>query len=475
MDVRVVLFASFLLSAVIGTRARAQIYELPELRKPYKDPMHDNDFSYLDDPDYVSTDHFDRLKRMPLPWCSTLDVGGEYRMRYHHEYNRRLRGNSNDFLLQRARLYGDLRYQDRVRVYVEYIDAISELERLPTRGVDENRSDIPALFAELLLWEDCCGRQLSIRGGRQHILYGAERLMTPSWWANVTSPYDGITMLYKSDTWDINGFWVRPIQLSQHVNNDHNFDSPDQSQQGAGVYATWHGIEDHKVDLFFLWREEADAAVMAEDGTRGGFDFSTIGARWDARYCDWLWEIEGGYQFGDFSVDDHSAGYLTVMGGYEFSCLLWKPALRVYYDWASGDRDPNDGSHGTFDQWFYPQSHQYLGLFDVIGRKNVDAWNFRLTAKPHDRITLRVSYHIFHLDEDRDALYNNGAIPVRRDATGASGSDVGKEIDVTAHAQLTQHASFLFGYSHLFSGDFLAATGNGDDGRFAYSMFLYRF
>ena len=466
-----------LISAVLGRGLVAQVCHAPALRRPYKDPMHENDFSYLDDPDHVSTDFFDRFKRIPLAGCATLDVGGEYWMRFHHEFNRRGRmlGRSNDFLLQRTRVYGDLRYRGWFRAYVEYIDATSELERLTPRPVDENRSDMSGLFADVLLSSDFFGGELTVRCGRQHILYGAQRLMTPAWWANVTAPYDGVQLLWNRDDWDVKAFWVRPIPLTQHVNNDHNFDSPDQSQQGAGVYATWREAKDHTVDLFFMWRGESDPRVRAEDGTLGGFQFSTLGARWDARHGNWQWEFEGGYQFGKYSRDTHSAGYLTVMGGYEFARLPWRPQVRVYYDWASGDANPNDGRHGTFDQWFYPQSHQYLGLFDVIGRKNVDAWNFRLTAKPHDRVTLRVSYHIFHLDKSRDALYNNFGVPIRRDTTGASGSDVGKEIDVTVHAQLTQHASFLFGYSHLFSGNFLAATGNGDDGRFAYSLFLYRF
>src|SRR5262249_20388236 len=55
----------------------------------YKPLFYDNNFSYINNPLYNDWYPGDRLKQIPLPiGCdSTLDIGGQYRARYHHEQN----------------------------------------------------------------------------------------------------------------------------------------------------------------------------------------------------------------------------------------------------------------------------------------------------------------------------------------------------------------------------------------------------
>jgi hypothetical protein len=67
-------------------------------------------------------------------------------------------------------------------------------------------------------------------------------------------------------------------------------------------------------------------------------------------------------------------------------------------------------------------------------------------------------YHVFFLDEARDALYNaNGAV-IRFDPTGAAGRDVGQELDLTAQFIFSPRTDLLVGYSHFWAGDFVRAT-----------------
>jgi hypothetical protein len=440
---------------------------------PYRDPFYNNDFSALDKPDQVSSDPFDALKRICVAPRTTLDLGGEYRLRFHDEHNLLLNGLDNDFLLQRTRLYGDLWYDGWLRAYAEFIDATSAFEDLTPRTNEENRSDFLNLFGEAKLWADGCGRSLSARVGRQELLYGNQRLISPLDWANTRRTFDGAKLFWKSDTWNVDGFWTRPVPFSQHTNNDHNFDHPDQSQQFYGAYAAYHAIENHTWDFFYLRLEEADLRNSA--GARiGRSDANTFGARYLGRCSEWLWELEGGYQFGDFGALDQSAGYYTVGLGYEFRCLPWKPTLWTYFDWASGDSDPTDGDRGTFNQLF-PLGHKYFGYADLVGRQNIEDWNFLFTAKPHDRVSLLAWWHIFRLEESRDSLYNAAGTATRTDATGASGTDVGQELDFTVQIQFNQHADVLFGYSHFFAGDFIANTGVGDDADFFYTTFSFKF
>jgi hypothetical protein len=452
--------------------------------KPYKDLFFKNDFSYLDAPDYVSCDFFDLLKRIPVAPCTTLDIGGEYRMRYHDEQNMarsRLNGEDNEFLLQRTRLYGDLKYNGWLRGYAEFLDATSSWEDHPPRTIEENRADFINLFVEAKLMEDCCGGSLSARVGRQELLFGNQRLISPLDWSNTRRTFDGADVFWKSKTWDVDAFWTRPVPFSQHQFNDHNFDHPDQSQEFMGVYATWHEIKDHTWDFYYIRFEEDDlrANPILDSGAHlGSFDANTIGARYQGRCCDWLWEFEGAYQFGDYLALDQTAGFFTIGLGYDFKDLPWKPVFWTYFDWASGDSNPTDGDRGTFNQLF-PLGHKYMGFMDLVARQNIEDWNFLLTAKPCDKVTLLAWWHIFHLEEARDSLYNAAGGVIRTDATGTSGTDVGQELDFIVQVQMTPHADILFGYSHFFTGDYIsdAAVGaqSGNDADFFYTQFSFKF
>src|SRR5262249_53476348 len=159
--------------------------------------FYDNNFSYIDNPLYHDWFPGDRLKRMHIGDCAVMDVGGQYRMRQHHETNMRsfgVTGVDDDFLLYRTRLFTNLQVGDDLRVYAEYIDAEENYERHPARAIEVNRSDFLNLFVDVGLYENGNGK-LTFRGGRQELLYGSERLVSPLDWANTRRTFEGYKFL----------------------------------------------------------------------------------------------------------------------------------------------------------------------------------------------------------------------------------------------------------------------------------------
>jgi hypothetical protein len=159
----------------------------------------------------------------------------------------------------------------------------------------------------------------------------------------------------------------------------------------------------------------------------------------------------------------------------------------LYYDWASGDSDPNDGKHGTFNQYF-PLGHKYFGFMDIIARQNIQDVNSSALFHLHDKITLLAWYHVFFLEEERDALYNVAGVPIYQDPTGSAGKYVGQEIDLLLTYKFKPRADVQFGYSHFFTGDYfrspviqngpagLATNGsNGRDADFFYTQLSVQF
>lgn len=227
------------------------------------------------------------------------------------------------------------------------------------------------------------------------MLYGAQRLISPLDWANTRRTFDGAKLLWKGEDWNADAFWTRPVPQAQHLGNDHNFDHPDSSQEFLGLYLSRTGWTDHKLEFYYLRYAEYDG--------RPDFDYQTFGGRWEGRQDNWLWEIEGGYQFGEYGVRRHFAGFYTLGAGRKLAHLSWDPAVWVCYDWASGDRDPTGSVHGTFNQLF-PLGHKYFGWMDIVGRQNIEDWNLQLTLSPHPKTAVTLWYHVFHLQQARDAL-----------------------------------------------------------------------
>src|SRR5262249_46425348 len=144
--------------------------------------------------------------------------------------------------------------------------------------------------------------------------------------------------------------------------------------------------------------------------------------------------------------------------GYNWKNLPLNPTVWAYYDWASGDHDPNVGNFNTFFQLF-PFGHYYFGFLDFVGRQNIQDINAHLYLNPTNWILVNVQYHHFSLDESGDALYTPAGVATRRSATGAAGKNVGDEIDFTTNFHLNCHSDVLIGYSKIFGGRFLAETG----------------
>ena len=471
-------------ASATATVAAAPKKPPPQPPSPYKDLYFDNDFSYLDNPDNTYFYLGDALKqRHPWPGA-TLDMGGEYRLRQQNEHNFRnsgsnlagsfLVGNSDDFLLLRTRLFADLKGAEWWRVYGEAIDATSNFESSPARTIEENRWDALNLFGDLLLYGDEQGK-LWGRAGRQEQLYGAQRLISPLDWSNTRRTFDGAKMFWQGTDWNVDGFWLRPVSFAQHAGSDHNFDAPDQSQEFIGLYATNKATKDRTYDFYYLRLAEYDAPGNLANPF--DFDVNLFGTRWYGKQGSWLWEFEGGYQFGTFGPKIDSAGFYTAGLGHELTDGPWKPTFWTYFDWASGTADPNGRVHGTFNQLF-PLSHKYFGFMDLVARQNIQDANFLLTATPSKKTKALCWYHIFFLEEARDSLYNAAGVPIRTDLTGAAGRNVGQELDFTWQYIFSPRCDLLLGYSHFFEGRFVRATnpagvdGNAD---FFYNQFSIRF
>jgi hypothetical protein len=413
----------------------------------------DADFRYLDDPKNKQYDWLDFTKREHFRDDWMFSVGGEERIRYMNEVDSRLTGKDNVYELLRTRVYGDLWYRDVFRVYVEYIDAQIFDNELPPALIDVNRSDLLNLFADLKLGE-LDGDPVYVRGGRQELLYGSERLISPPDWSNTRRTFEGVKGFWHSEKLDIDTFWVQPV-----IVDPTHFDSTDEHQNFEGLWTTYRPCQSRSVDLYYLDLDNSNHVALGEYHDRGGFNVSTLGSRYAGDYHNILWDGEAMCQFGSWANQVTAAAAATAGGGYHFTDYPLNPQFWVYFDWAEGDPHPGTGAvHRTFNQLF-PFGHYYFGSIDLVGRQNIDDLSLHLALNPTKWITTGVQYHVLHLDSPRDALYNSAGVPTRIDPTGRAGTDVGNILMFFTNFHLSPHQDIYILYSKLYAGEFINKTG----------------
>lgn len=436
-------------------------------RNPYlqwgqnANPFFNVDFRYLDNPNNTESFLFDSLKRIHRGDDWLFSTGGEFRDRYSsldnaYLYNKKpLAGADEDFNVIRARVYGDLNYLDVFRLYGEFISADSSPQTIPHLSSDVDKADILNLFVEVKVLT-IGGDALYVRGGRQELLFGSQRLISPSDWSNELRTFQGVRALYHTDKVEEDAWWVQPV-----IVNTGKLDSVDDRQCFVGDYFKYRFNKDVSLDAYCLYLDNDNQTSAGRKGVLGGYDVNTLGSRLVGQAGDhgqYLFDFEGAVQFGDWSNQTTEADMYVAGLGYWFKDLPAIPTFWVYYDHASGTQDPTNGAeHRTFNQLF-PSGHSYYNAEDLFGRQNINDFHLELGLFPLDWLRFTAAYHVLSLDQAKDALYNSSGSVVRQDATGKSGTDIGDALSGSVQFHLDNHQLINISYAHLFSGTFIKET-----------------
>jgi hypothetical protein len=434
------------------------------------------DWSVLRGVDLGATDDFwDRLKFIPLtPDQSVwLSFGGQARER--GEYFRQfLFGSSQPeqsdaYLLSRFRLSADLHVTPYVRVFAEGKSAFA-LDRdlvggRTTAFVDE--FDLLNAFADIMI---PLGGQASatLRGGRQELIFGSQRLVGPGDFTQVPRTFDGGTASLRIADWTIMPFWTEAVPII----HKYRFNESTSDQKLFGIFSTGPlHLLPVNLDLYWL---DADNATAAFNGTTGRERRHTLGGRtWGKIGSTGLdFEVEGAAQFGTVGGRDIAASMGTANVGYTLPVARLSPRIYLEVDYASGDKRPGGGV-GTFNP-LYPNGHSYLGYIDYIGRQNIISPSAGLTVTPIRDLTLSLQQYAFWRASDRDAVYNKSG-GVLRPGTVTTARYVGAEMDLLATYNFTRHLLGSAGYSHFFTGEFIRKTGPNKDSDFLYALMQYTF
>ena len=185
-------------------------------------------------------------------------------------------------------------------------------------------------------------------------------------------------------------------------------------------------------------------------------------------------------QGGAWGTLTQRSGMVDLEGGFQpkiFTRLnFW---IRGGYYYGSGDKDPNDGKHGTFFQ-LLPTARPYaqFPFYDMMN--NVDRFAM-LTLRPHKRITFKTEEHMLRLASRNDLWYAGGGayqpwtFGYQSRSGGGSGSlanlfVAGTDLTLNSHLSVSPYYGYAAGKSVIE-----AIYPKGRDGHLGFLELNYRF
>lgn len=424
-----------------------------------------NPLSFLNGPAYRTTGQntpydfpdFAPITALDRQLPAWIGFGLEERLRWEGMHDVSFKAHDDDYYqLNRWRFLIQIKPSRWVRIVGQMQDARAWFQAPPLVPPNTNRFDLKLAYAE---FGDPEKQWVSLRVGRQLINYN-NTIIANSEWRNQGRSYDAVAANIHGDRVRL-GIFAASVVIPMADGLSHH-------QEGNNIYGLYGAMDGALVktstlEPFVLWR--VDHGIRESE--------QAYGLRWKGlAWNNFDYSVEAIREAGGNGGASIQAWGTTGGASYRFDGVISKPRVFSQYDYASGDKNPNDGVHGTFDT-MYPTAHDRFGISDQFGWQNIKAIRGGVTIEPHNRWTVTAQFLDFWLASATDAVYNTSGVAIVRDAAGTAGSHIGEEADAYTWYEINRHMNFGFGFAHIFPGMFLVKTEKGPN--FSYPYFALNF
>lgn len=431
-----------LLIALLPLPAQAEEVAQTNLR-------YDEDWSVLRD---ATRDGRRHAKYIPLAkdGSAYLTLGGEARARF-EGLDDNLWGDppapDDGYLWLRVLPHADL-HAGPARVFVQGIAGYARGVGAGKGPADETGIDLLQGFADVRVPLRGNG-SLTLRGGRELVALGSERLVGIRYGPNIPQAFDGVRAIADIGPVRIDAFHVRPVEIGAGDFDDRT----SKTRRLDGLYATIKPTRDIGIDAYWLDYENEAARFAGRTGleTRNTFGLRFFGKRGD---LGWNWEAM--LQRGRFDGDRIRAWSLATETAWNFPGAPLKPRLRLRANIASGDRDATDDRLGTFNALF-PKG-KYFGELSPIGPRNILNLHPGVDFDLGKGVTVEMAAARFWRESRGDGIYD---IPgsLIRPAGGSDARHIGDQIEISAGWQASALLSFTASLSAFRPGASIRDTG----------------
>jgi hypothetical protein len=396
-----------------------------------------------------------------------IQFGGQIRFRAEVRQNADLNSrlpDVQDFIGQRIRFHIRGKLSDTVETFVEFQDSRLWGQETSTLASD-HLTDLHQAYLQV---NNFLQPGLSLRAGRQEIIYGAERLIGATRWDNVGRSFDALKMGYGSENWWSDWFAAKVVDRRDTGRGDRD-------QYLYGIYNQFFRRRPQHLEVYGILfrdglRKPGEIAARGQKAT----EIMTLGLRSDGNLEPGIsYDVEFADQFGHRGFDSHRARALAAQM-YKTVEETHQLRLGFEYDVATGDRNPYDGRSGEFFNLF-PANHQHYGYADLMGWRNMQDFRPMFTVAPARPVKFDIDYHRLYLLAARGPWKDAGGNVLGSDPTGKSGTRVGDELDFTLGFPIHKHLKVLSGYSLFFPGEYASKTLGEDNQHFVYLQTIVDF
>jgi hypothetical protein len=393
-------------------------------------------------------------KHIPLSEGVYLSAGLEARVRY-EGFGDNLWGDApapdDSYMWLRLMPHIDA-HAGPVRGFVQFIAGYAVGVQPAEGPVDETGVDLLQGFADLRLGRDDAG--VTLRGGRELIALGSERLVGLRYGPNIPQAFDGFRAIMSAGELRVDALAVRPTRVGRE-----NFDdATSDTERLSGVYAVipigW--ADRGGLDAYWLSFRAREASFEAG---RGRETRRTIGARVHGARGAWAWNWEFMLQRGRFAGGPIRAWSIASETVRSWPGLRFAPTFTLRANIVSGDKDSRDGRLQTFNPMF-PKG-KYFGELSPIGPYNL--------INLHPSIELQIggfavgaAVAAYWRETRGDGVYDLAGALVR--GSGASNAHfVGTQAEVSISREIGPDLSWSMSIARFDAGEFLKRTGPSAD------------
>jgi hypothetical protein len=360
-------------------------------------------------------------------------------------------------------------------------------------GVNNTHVDSVDLLQAYLAWANqntlFSGLGTEIIAGRQTLNFGSRRLVARNVFRNTINSFDGLRLrVLDYDHWQFNAFVSMPVNRyptssADILDNQLQFDRADGRTWFSGGFLELTNIAwgiNSEIYLYHL--DEGDSQLNQTRNRR----YFTPGVRFYSKpaKAEFDFSLEAIGQLGTVRATtnpsdgrnlSHQAWYQHLDVGYTFD-MPWKPRFAVEYDYASGDKNPNDGRDQRFDTLYGARRFEYgpTGIYGAFARSNINTPGYRLGFSPLANVQTTISHRFFWLAQSKDAWTTANL----QDKTGNTGNFVGQQLEITTRWDVNSSLNLETGWTHLFKGTFAKNAPNApnpQDINYFFVQSLFRF
>jgi hypothetical protein len=338
---------------------------------------------------------------------------------------------------------------------------------------------------------------VSLKIGRQELVYGDQRLVGHFRWNNNARTFDAVKLRWQNPVFGVDVFSGGVV-----YNDSHNLNKSNSQDHFSGAYFNFPTLLKNEITEAYLFARNVERGLATDNWTGvpapfrfpGAQDVYTAGLRIKSKpnaYDPIDYGIEAMYQFGNRTAVfpatavsaalaaprlDHRAFATVAQAGYTWTESALQPRLALIYSYGSGDKSATDPRSGTFQNLF-PTNHLFYGYMDLSSLQNLHDIRVACTIKPTTTSMIALEGHSHFLNRTSDFWYNVAGVPrnVTTAAVGSGGSyrinpsyshHVGNELDLVAAWTFRPYAQIEAAACRYFRGDYvkqsLAAVGSKD-------------